>query len=102
MSGAGQGVGAQPPYAIFHPRQLKNGIFRSCFFFDILTIHSDSISYVKHVLDPFYVFFTLFGCLEGGKGLGHNLPMQARQLLDVHGDMRNATPSFSTICLILM
>ena len=35
-------------------------------FFNILTIHNDQISYVKHVLDPLYVFFTLFGCLEGG------------------------------------
>ena len=36
--------------------------------FDILTIHNDQISYAKHVLDPLYVFFTLFGCLDGGGG----------------------------------
>ena len=50
------------------------------FVFAILTIHNDQISYVKHVLDPLYVFFTLFGCLGGGggfpSGLGNNLLMQ--------------------------
>ena len=35
-------------------------------FFDTLTIQNDQISYVKHVLAPFYVFFTLFGCWGGG------------------------------------
>ena len=38
-------------------------------FFDTLTIQNDQISYVKHVLDPVHVFFTLFGC--GGGGGGH-------------------------------
>ena len=37
-------------------------------FFDTLTIQNDQISHVKHVLAPFYVFFTLFGCLGGGGG----------------------------------
>ena len=45
-------------------------------FFYILTIHNDQISYVKQILDPIHVLFTLFGCLNGGKGLGHNLLMQ--------------------------
>ena len=48
-------------------------------FFDTLTIHNDQISYVKHVLAPLYVFFTLFGCWGAGglpRGLGHNLLMQ--------------------------
>ena len=57
--------------------QLKNGIFRKKI--NILTIHNDQISYVKHVSDPLYVFFTLFWCLEAGRlprGLGHNLLMQ--------------------------
>ena len=43
-------------------------------FFDTLTIQNDQISYVKHVLDPLHVFFTLFGCVGGGgvpRGLGH-------------------------------
>ena len=45
--------------------------------FDTLTIQNDQISYVKHVLAPLYVFFTLFGCLGGGlpRGPGHNLLM---------------------------
>ena len=45
-------------------------------FFYILTIHNCQISYVRHVLDPIHVLVTLFGCLDGGKGLGHNLLMQ--------------------------
>ena len=48
-------------------------------FFDTLTIQKDQISYVKHVLAPLYVFFTLFGCWGGGglpRGIGHNLLMQ--------------------------
>ena len=40
------------------------------------TIQNDQISYIKHVLDPIHVLFTLFGCLDGGKGLWHNLLMQ--------------------------
>ena len=52
-------------------------------FFDTLTIQNDQISYVKHVLAPLYVFFTLFGCWGGGglpRGLGHNLLMQFSRL----------------------
>ena len=48
-------------------------------FFYILTIQNDQISYVKHVLAPLYVFFTLFGCWGGGglpRGLGNNVLMQ--------------------------
>ena len=45
-------------------------------FFYIVTIYNDQISHVKHVLDPIHVLFTLFGCMNGSKGLGHNLPMQ--------------------------
>ena len=47
-------------------------------FFHTLTIQNDQISYVKHVLDPFHVFFTLFGCWGGGtKGSrAHNLLIQ--------------------------
>ena len=47
-------------------------------FFDTLTIQNDQISYVKHVLAPLHVFFTLFGCGGGGtKGSrAHNLLMQ--------------------------
>ena len=42
-------------------------------FFDIVTTHNDEICYVKHVVAPLYVFFTLFGCWGGGgapKGAG--------------------------------
>ena len=35
-------------------------------FFYIVTTYNDEICYVKHVLAPFYVFFTLFGCGGGG------------------------------------
>ena len=53
-------------------------------FFDTLTIQNDQISHVKHVLAPFYVFFTLFGCWGGGgglpRGLGRNLLMQFSRL----------------------
>ena len=36
-------------------------------FFDTLTIQNHQISYAKHVLAPLYAFFTLFGCLGGGR-----------------------------------
>ena len=53
-------------------------------FFDILTIQNDQISHVKHVLAPFYVFFTVLGCWGGGgglpRGLGRNLLMQFSRL----------------------
>ena len=40
-------------------------------FFDTLTIQNHQLSYVKHVLAPLYVFFTLFGCWgEGGAPKG--------------------------------
>ena len=39
-------------------------------FFDTLTIQSDQISYVKPVLAPLYVFFTLLGCSGRGGGGG--------------------------------
>ena len=50
--------------------------------FDTLTIQNDQISYVKHVLAPLYVFFTLFGCGGGGlpRGPGHNLLMRFSSL----------------------
>ena len=48
-------------------------------FFDTLTIQNDQISYLKHVLAPLHVFFTLFGCVGGGGTKGskaHNLLIQ--------------------------
>ena len=50
--------------------------FPKLIFFYILTIHNDQISHVKHVLGHIHVLFTLFGSLDRGKGLGHNLLMQ--------------------------
>ena len=48
-------------------------------FFDILTIQDDQISYVKHVLAPLYVFFTLFGCW-GALCFGLTFPIPKRAL----------------------
>ena len=66
-------------------------------FFDTLTIQNDQISYVKHVLAPLYVFFTLFGWREGGlpRGLGHNLLMQFFSL----SSSRMVVPLPSLTCL---
>ena len=50
-------AGAQPAYGVFHPLQLKMEFSETDFFFDILTIHNHQISDVKHVLDPFLVFY---------------------------------------------
>ena len=66
-------------------------------FFDTLTIQSDQISYVKHVLAPLYVFFTLFG-LGGGwlpRGPAHNLLMRFSSL----GSSRMVVPLPSSRCL---
>ena len=37
--------------------------------FDIVTTYNDEICYVKYVLDPICVFFTLFGCEGGYQGV---------------------------------
>ena len=66
--GRGQGARAQPACAIFHSRQLKMEIFEIALFY-VLTVHNDQTPYTKHVLDPLYVFFTLFGCWRGDGGL---------------------------------
>ena len=73
--GGGKGARAQPAYAIVLTLQLKNGNFRNRFF-DVLTVHTDQTSHVKHVSEPLHVLFTLFGCLDRGKGLVHKLLMQ--------------------------
>ena len=51
-------------------------------FFDTLTIQNDQISYVKHVLDPLHVFFTLVGGVCGGvpRGVGFYAVFRPRQL----------------------
>ena len=71
------------PYScVFHPKGLghnllmqfstlgssKMEIFKTVFFY-VLAIHHDEISYEKHVLDPLYIFCTLFGCWRGDGGL---------------------------------
>ena len=68
------------------------------YFFDTLTIQNDQISYVKHVLAPLYVFFSLFGCWGGGglpRGLGHNLLMQLSRL----SSSKKVVPLPSSRCL---
>ena len=64
--------------------------------FDTLIIQNDQIPYIKHVLAPLYVFFTLFGCRGGGvpKGLGHNLLMQFSSL----GSSKMVVPLPSSRC----
>ena len=34
--GVSQGMGTQPPYAVFHPKQLKKSKFAKLVFFDIV------------------------------------------------------------------
>ena len=38
------------------------------YFFDIVITKNDHPKYVKHVLGPIYMFFTLFGYWAGGGG----------------------------------
>ena len=70
-------------------------------FFDILTIQNDKISYIKHVLAPFYVFFTVFGCVwgvgggsQGGWGTTclHSFPASAAQEWSSLSPLRAALP----------
>ena len=95
--GGPKGFRAQPAYAVFQPRQLKKMEISETDFFDTLTIQNDQISYVKHVLAPLYVFFTLLGCVCGGgsQGVGHNLLMQFSSL----GSSRKVVPLPSSRCL---
>ena len=76
-----RGLGHKLLLCSFHPPQVKSGKFAK-HFFDIVTTYNDEISYVKHVLDPLCVFFTLFGWGGPGlpRGLGHNLLMQYSSL----------------------
>ena len=85
MSGGGGGGRSQGSRGttclrIFPDSAVQKWKFPKLILFDILTIHNDQISYVRHVLDPIHVLFTLFGCLDGGKGLGHSLLMQLSTL----------------------
>ena len=64
-------------------------------FFDTLTIQNDQISYVKHVLAPLYVFFTLFGLGWGGGGGGAPKWSRAQPAYAVFqpGRLKNGRPS---------
>ena len=64
-------------------------ISETVFFLNLLTIRNDQISYVRHVLDPIYVLFMLFWCLDGGKGLGHTLLMQFHSWQLKNGKFQN-------------
>ena len=83
LGGLPRGVGHNLLMQFSSLGSSKMEIFKTNFF-DILTIQKDQISYVKHVLAPFYVFFTLFGCGggEGGlpRGVGHNVLTQFSSL----------------------
>ena len=60
----GKGLGHNPLMQFSTLSGSKMEIFNTDFF-DVLTIHNHQIFYVKHILDPLYVLFTLFGC-DGG------------------------------------
>ena len=76
----------------------KMEIFAKCFF-DIVTTYNDEICYVKHVLAPLCVFFTLFGCWGGGaRGLGHNLLMQFSSLSSSRMEI-SETDFFDTVTI---
>ena len=49
----------------FPPSTGQKWKFLQNFFLCIVTTYNDEICYTKHVLAPFYVFFTLFGCWGG-------------------------------------
>ena len=51
---------AQLPSSVFSLNSSKLEISKSAFC-DIVSTHNDQISHVKHVLDPFCVFFISFG-----------------------------------------
>ena len=60
----GKGLGHNMPMQFSTLGSSKMELPETDFFY-IVTIHNHRIPHVKHVLDPFYVFFTLFGFLEG-------------------------------------
>ena len=57
----GQGLGYNLLISFSTLGSSKMNIFETDFF-DIPLIYNDRISHVKHALDPFHVFFTLFAC----------------------------------------
>ena len=82
--GLPRGLGRNLPMQLSRLNSSKMEISETDFF-DTLTIQNDQISHVKHVLAPFYVFFTVLGCFGGGggglpRGLGRNLLVQLSRL----------------------
>ena len=68
MFGGGKGLGHKLLMQFSTLCSSKMEFFKTDFF-DILAIHNDQISYLKHGLDPLFVFFTPLGCVDGG-GVG--------------------------------
>ena len=66
----------------------KMEISETVFFFDILTIQKYQISYVKDVVAPCYVVFTLFGCWGwvGGGGGGRRFHLSQNSVYDINRD----------------
>ena len=98
--GGSQGVQGTTCLCSFQASAAQKWNFPETDFSDTSTIQNDQISYVKHVLAPLYVFFTVFGCGGGGGGglprrLGHNLLMQFYGL----SSSRMAVPLPSSRCL---
>ena len=74
--GGSQGGRGTTCSCIFPSSAAQKWKFPKLFFFNILTIDNVRTPHVKHVFHPIHVLCTLFGCLDWGKGLGHNLLMQ--------------------------
>ena len=56
-------------FCSFSPCTTQKWKFPKLSFFDIVATHNDHPTYVKHVLDSIYVFFTLIGYLVFGGGV---------------------------------
>ena len=72
MLGGGElprGLGHDPLVQFSRLGTSETEIFETDFF-NALTIPNDQISYVKHVLGPLYMFFTLSSCWKKGGGGG--------------------------------
>ena len=93
VRGGSQGGRGTTCLCSFPASAAQKRLFPKLNFFNILTIQNDKISYVKHVLAPLYLFFTLLGCFGVGgapKGAGAQpayVVFQPRQLKN--GNFRN-------------
>ena len=70
--------------------------------FDTLTIQNDQISYIKHVLAPLYVFFTLFGCRGGGGGAPQGPGAQPAYVVFQPRRLKNGLPLFEVLTVIVL